>query len=184
MVHLLLVRLLLISSAIVYIYFNTIGYTLGRVILASQDFSQRIYSYDDLDFVRASKQIFDYSYSLGKSLSDEKIVRLASRGQQSNAINVVLTSADVAVDGFCTSRCGTHGSSYSASKKSKFAYIWVGNSEIQCPGKCASPFLQPIYGLEDAPLVAPNNGVRVDEIFQVINLASVLAQNLVRNIRL
>ncbi|KAI3900868.1 hypothetical protein MKW92_009675 [Papaver armeniacum] len=91
----------------------------------------------------------------------------------SNAINVVLTSADVTVDGFCSSRCGTHGSSYSASKKSKFAYIWVGNSEIQCPGQCAWPFHQPIYGPQGSPLVAPNNDVGIDGM--VINLASLLA---------
>ncbi|GMP80311.1 hypothetical protein CsSME_00035455 [Camellia sinensis var. sinensis] len=28
-----------------------------------------------------------------------------------NAVNVVLTASDVTVDGFCSSRCGTHGSS-------------------------------------------------------------------------
>ncbi|KAI3868973.1 hypothetical protein MKW92_013199 [Papaver armeniacum] len=122
---------------------------------------------------KIEKQILDEKYSQGKSLSNKKIVRLASRGEQSNAINVVLTSADVTVDGFCSSRCGTHGSSYSASKKSKFAYIWVGNSEIQCPGQCAWPFHQPIYGPQGSPLVAPNNDVGVDGM--VINLASLLA---------
>ncbi|KAI3859019.1 hypothetical protein MKX03_011108 [Papaver bracteatum] len=119
------------------------------------------------------RQIFDEKYSLGKSLSNKKIVRLASRGEQRNAINVVLTSADVVVDGFCSSRCGTHGSSLSASKKSKFAYIWVGNSETQCAGQCAWPFHQPIYGPQGSPLVAPNNDVGVDGM--IINLASLLA---------
>ncbi|KAI3900867.1 hypothetical protein MKW92_009674 [Papaver armeniacum] len=123
--------------------------------------------------LKLGRQILDEKYSLGKSLSNKKIVRLASRGEQSNAINVVLTSADVTVDGFCSSRCGTHGSSDSTSKKSKFAYIWVGNSEIQCPGQCAWPFHQPIYGPQGSPLVAPNNDVGIDGM--VINLASLLA---------
>ncbi|RZC64462.1 hypothetical protein C5167_008156 [Papaver somniferum] len=123
--------------------------------------------------LKSGRQILDEKYSLGKSLSNKKIVRLASRGEQGNAINVVLTSADVTVDGFCSSRCGTHGSSYSSSKKSKFAYIWVGNSEIQCPGQCAWPFHQPIYGPQGSPLVAPNNDVGIDGM--VINLASLLA---------
>ncbi|KAL5558949.1 hypothetical protein UlMin_035160 [Ulmus minor] len=122
-------------------------------------------------------QILDESYSLGKSLTTDQIVTLASKGNQKNAINVVLTSSDVLVDGFCSSRCGTHGSSSSSSlrgsKTSKFAYIWIGNSETQCPGQCAWPFHQPIYGPQSPPLVAPNNDVGLDGI--VINLASLLA---------
>ncbi|XP_059460644.1 protein PHOSPHATE-INDUCED 1-like [Corylus avellana] len=121
-------------------------------------------------------QIVDETYSLGKSLSNQQIVALASKGGQKNAINVVLTSADVAVEGFCMSKCGTHGSSKGASvdgKSYKFAYIWVGNSETQCPGQCAWPFHQPIYGPQSPPLVAPNNDVGLDGM--VINLASLLA---------
>ncbi|KAI3989701.1 hypothetical protein MKX01_009193 [Papaver californicum] len=123
--------------------------------------------------LKLGRQIFDEKYSLGKSLSNKKIVRLASRGTRSNAINVVLTSSDVTVDGFCSSRCGTHGSSFSSSKKSKYTYIWVGNSETQCPGHCAWPFHQPIYGPKDSPLVAPNNDIGLDGM--VVNLASLLA---------
>jgi hypothetical protein len=122
-------------------------------------------------------QILDESYSLGKSLSSKQIVQLASKGGQKGAINAVLTSSDVAVEGFCSSKCGTHGSSLSAKKingkRSKFAYIWVGNSETQCPGQCAWPFHQPIYGPQNPPLVAPNNDVGLDGM--VINLASLLA---------
>ncbi|RZC06760.1 protein EXORDIUM-like [Glycine soja] len=126
-------------------------------------------------------QILDEGFSLGKSLTSKNLVELASKGGQRNAINVVLTSADVAVEGFCMSRCGTHGSSSSAShvkknnngKNYKFAYIWVGNSETQCPGQCAWPFHQPIYGPQSPPLVAPNNDVGLDGM--VINLASLLA---------
>ncbi|WVZ20283.1 hypothetical protein V8G54_007605 [Vigna mungo] len=113
-------------------------------------------------------QILDQSYSLGKSLTTKHLVQLASKGGQRNAINVVFTSADVAVEGFCMSRCGTHGA-----KNYKFAYIWVGNSETQCPGQCAWPFHQPIYGPQNPPLIAPNNDVGVDGM--VINFASLLA---------
>ncbi|KAA8528296.1 hypothetical protein F0562_035651 [Nyssa sinensis] len=122
------------------------------------------------------KQILDETYSLGKMLTQKRIIQLASKGEQINAINVVLTSSDVTVDGFCSSRCGTHGSSKSAlvkGKNYKFAYIWVGNSETQCPGYCAWPFHQPIYGPQSPPLVAPNNDVGLDGM--VINLASLLA---------
>ncbi|CAJ2644408.1 hypothetical protein L195_g008952 [Trifolium pratense] len=111
----------------------------------------------------------DENYSLGKSLTNDQIIKLASKGSQRNAINVVLTSADVAVDGFCSSRCGTHGSS----ANHKFAYVWVGNSETQCPGQCAWPFHQPIYGPQSPPLVAPNNDVGLDGM--VISVASLLA---------
>ncbi|KAK2998253.1 hypothetical protein RJ639_007618 [Escallonia herrerae] len=126
-----------------------------------------------------TNQILDKSYSLGKSLTSQQIKLLASKGDQKNAINVVLTASDVAVDGFCSSRCGTHGSAPSSQigrvkgKVPKFAYIWVGNSETQCPGQCAWPFHQPIYGPQSPPLVAPNNDVGLDGM--VINLASLLA---------
>ncbi|KAM7252800.1 hypothetical protein ACFE04_025418 [Oxalis oulophora] len=118
-------------------------------------------------------QIMDENYSLGKSLTSKQLVKLASKGAQNNAINVVLTASDVAVEGFCSSRCGTHGSASGSIKRSKFAYIWVGNSETQCPGQCAWPFHQPIYGPQSAPLVAPNNDVGLDGM--VINFASLLA---------
>ncbi|KAL2468121.1 Protein EXORDIUM [Forsythia ovata] len=124
-------------------------------------------------------QISDENCSLGKSLTMQQVQHLASKGDQMNAINVVLTSNDVAVEGFCSSRCGTHGSVVSKTtllkgkNYSKFAYIWVGNSETQCPGQCAWPFHQPIYGPQSPPLVAPNNDVGLDGM--VINLASLLA---------
>ncbi|XP_076938882.1 protein PHOSPHATE-INDUCED 1-like [Bidens hawaiensis] len=126
------------------------------------------------------KQVSDPECSLGKSLSEKHLRLLAAKGQQINAANVVLTANDVLVDGFCSSRCGTHGSVSSNSKTAhvkgknyKFAYIWVGNSETQCPGQCAWPFHQPVYGPQGAPLIAPNNDVGVDGM--VINLASLLA---------
>lgn len=122
------------------------------------------------------KQILDENYSLGRSLTRKQILDLASKGEQRNAINVVLTAADVVVDGFCQNTCGSHGSSKGAAVKGKnyrFAYIWVGNSEVQCPGYCAWPFHQPTYGPQSPPLVAPNNDVGMDGM--VINLGSLLA---------
>ncbi|KAJ4959400.1 hypothetical protein NE237_026511 [Protea cynaroides] len=120
--------------------------------------------------LQTGKQILDENYSLGKSLTRNQIVQLAAGGDHENTINVVLTAADVTVENFCINSCGTHGSQ---GKKSKFAYIWVGNSETQCPGQCAWPFHQPIYGPQNPPLIAPNNDVGMDGM--VINLASLLA---------
>ncbi|KAL0387132.1 UNVERIFIED_CONTAM: protein EXORDIUM-like 2 [Sesamum radiatum] len=68
------------------------------------------------------------------------------------------------------SRCGSHGSTRGPAR---FAYAWVGNSETQCPGYCAWPFHQPLYGPQTPPLVPPNGDVGVDGM--VINLATVLA---------
>ncbi|KAF5201726.1 Exordium-like protein [Thalictrum thalictroides] len=119
------------------------------------------------------KQILDENYSLGKSLKISQIISLASKTGVKNSINVVLTAKDVFVDGFCRNKCGTHGSAMGISKRSKFAYAWVGNSVSQCPGQCAWPFHQPIYGPQTPPLVAPNGDVGVDGM--VINLATVLA---------
>ncbi|KAI3689231.1 hypothetical protein L2E82_47184 [Cichorium intybus] len=129
--------------------------------------------------LRLGKQLSDPTYSLGKSLTDKHIVELASNGGSRNAVNIVLTAGDVAVTGFCSGRCGTHGSALSSKnahgngKRYRFAYIWVGNSETRCPGQCAWPFHQPIYGPQGAPLIAPNNDVGLDGM--VINLASLLA---------
>ncbi|KAK9983311.1 hypothetical protein SO802_032836 [Lithocarpus litseifolius] len=116
------------------------------------------------------------SISFGKSLSNQQKEQLASKGAQANAINVVLTSDDLVVEGFCMSKCGTHGSLTGASvqgKSNKYTYIWVGNSETPCPGQCAWPFYQPIYGPQSPPLVAPNNDVGLDGM--VMNRASLLA---------
>ncbi|PWA59087.1 EXORDIUM like 6 [Artemisia annua] len=129
---------------------------------------------------KLGKQVSDPKYSLGKSLTETHLAKLASKGASPNAVNIVLTANDVAITGFCSGRCGTHRSAVAKSvtakgkvNKNKFVYIWVGNSETQCPGHCAWPFHQPIYGPQGPPLVAPNNDVGLDGM--VINLASLLA---------
>ncbi|XP_061365464.1 protein EXORDIUM-like 2 [Gastrolobium bilobum] len=119
------------------------------------------------------KQILHQAYSLGKDLKGTHLLALASSFNDLSAIHVILTAKDVAVDGFCTSRCGTHGSIRPANGKARVAYVWVGNSETQCPGMCAWPFHQPIYGPQTPPLVAPNGDVGVDGM--IINLATLLA---------
>ncbi|KAG6515069.1 protein PHOSPHATE-INDUCED 1 homolog [Zingiber officinale] len=115
------------------------------------------------------RQIFDESYSLGKSLNDAHLAALAARGG-GGALSVVLTAGDVAVERFCMSRCGSH---LAAAGRGRSVYIWVGNAAAQCPGQCAWPFHQPTYGPQTPPLVAPNGDVGVDGM--VINLASMLA---------
>ncbi|GLT93783.1 hypothetical protein SLE2022_115570 [Rubroshorea leprosula] len=122
--------------------------------------------------VVVGKQVLDEKYSLGKSIKTQQIKALASKGGNgANAISFLLTSAEVVVDGFCMSRCGTHGSG--GVKGSKFLYAWVGDSVSQCPGQCAWPFHQPIYGPQTPPLVPPNGDLGVDGM--VINLATLLA---------
>ncbi|KAJ6289978.1 hypothetical protein OIU77_002370 [Salix suchowensis] len=117
-------------------------------------------------------QVLHEEYTLGKVLKSYHLIALASKALFAvNSINVVLTAKDVAVDGFCMSKCGTHGSSKSGSGRG--TYIWVGNSDLQCPGQCAWPFHQPIYGPQTPPLIAPNGDVGVDGM--VINLATLLA---------
>ena len=118
-------------------------------------------------------QVLHEKYSLGKVLNSRHLLALASKINQLNSINVVLTAKDVSVDGFCMSRCGTHSSTKPVNGKPRTAYVWVGNSETQCPGQCAWPFHQPIYGPQTPPLVAPNGDVGVDGM--IINLATLLA---------
>ncbi|KAL5982240.1 Protein PHOSPHATE-INDUCED 1 [Asimina triloba] len=123
------------------------------------------------------KDVLDENYSLGKSLKSINLVQLAWKGKTSNAINIVLTAPDVTVEGFCSGRCGTHGSAPKGAKVKKdgvhFAYVWVGNSESQCAGVCAWPFAKPLQGPPTPPLVSPNSDVGLDGM--IINLASLLA---------
>lgn len=117
-----------------------------------------------------SNQFSDKNCSLGKFLKKSQISELAHRvNSKPGGLTLVLTSRDVAVEGFCVSNCGFHGSD----RKLKSVFIWVGNSVDQCPGQCAWPFHQPIYGPQTEPLGAPNGDVGVDGM--VVNIASLLA---------
>ena len=107
---------------------------------------------------------------MGKTLKRADISKIAAKaGGKKGGIALVLTADDVAVEGFCMSSCGSHGSN----AKTGSAYIWVGNSATQCPGQCAWPFHQPLYGPQSPALVAPNGDVGIDGM--VINLAGMLA---------
>ncbi|KAI4342067.1 hypothetical protein MLD38_026726 [Melastoma candidum] len=117
-----------------------------------------------------SAQLLRPNYPLGKSLKNYHLRALASKPapRSSASITIVLTSEDVFVEGFC-SRCGSHWSSGHRGP----TFIWVGNSATQCPGQCAWPFHQPIYGPQVTPLVPPNGDVGVDGM--IINIATLLA---------
>jgi hypothetical protein len=115
--------------------------------------------------VLLDQQASDESYTLGKSLTISQVEELSARiGGKKGGITLVLTDADVAVDGFCRSRCGRHGPSPSGDS----TYIWVGNAATQCPGQCAWPLAQPQYGPQGAPLEAPNGDVGVDGMVMVL----------------
>ncbi|XWS23912.1 hypothetical protein CRYUN_Cryun28dG0056500 [Craigia yunnanensis] len=116
-------------------------------------------------------QVTDRNCSLGKILKKYQISKLARRvHSKPGGLTLVHTAKDVAVEGFRTSNCGFH----SSNAKEKSVFIWVGNSVTQCPGQCAWPFHQPIYGPQNAPLGAPNGDVGVDGL--IINIASLLAR--------
>ncbi|TVU28599.1 hypothetical protein EJB05_20121, partial [Eragrostis curvula] len=120
--------------------------------------------------VLLANQVSDDKCSMGKSLTLAQVSALAARAKpMKGGVALVLTAQDVTVEGFCQSRCALHGSDAKAST----TYIWVGNSATQCPGQCAWPFHQPMYGPQGPPLVAPNGDVGLDGI--VMNLASMFA---------
>ncbi|KAF3788986.1 EXORDIUM protein [Nymphaea thermarum] len=70
-------------------------------------------------------------------------------------VNSMLTSKDVAVEGFCISSCSLHDSALLLTNGAKLAHVWVANSENQYPGQCAWPFHHPLYGLQTRLLVVP-----------------------------
>uniref|UniRef100_A0A0D9VL92 Phi-1-like phosphate-induced protein n=1 Tax=Leersia perrieri TaxID=77586 RepID=A0A0D9VL92_9ORYZ len=120
--------------------------------------------------VRLAGQLSDDRCSLGKSLKLSQLPAMAARAKpKKGGITLVLTAQDVAVEGFCMSRCGTHASN----PKSRTAYVWVGNSATQCPGQCAWPFHQPVYGPQTPALVPPSGDVGMDGM--VMNIASMVA---------
>jgi hypothetical protein len=101
------------------------------------------------------------SYSQGRSLSNINIFSIVSKAintaalpQDTNGIYLVLTSADVTEQVFCTLDCGWH--TYSWISNVAYVYGWVGNAEQQCPGSC-------IYW---SPL--PNNNPGADGMVNVI----------------
>ncbi|XP_062200610.1 protein PHOSPHATE-INDUCED 1 homolog [Phragmites australis] len=128
--------------------------------------------------VLLASQVSDEACSLGKYLSRAQVEHLAARlGVAPGGVAVVLTAADVAVEGFCSSACGAHG----ASAPGAAGHVWVGNAAVQCPGRCAWPFHTAegfAYGPgqrrgRDETLRAPNGDFSVDGM--VINLAELLA---------
>ncbi|VAI49657.1 unnamed protein product [Triticum turgidum subsp. durum] len=120
--------------------------------------------------VALAGQVSDERCSLGKSLALPQLAALAARAKpRKGGIALVLTAEDVAVEGFCRSRCGLHGSDAAA----RTAYVWVGNSASQCPGQCAWPFHKPAYGPQAPALVAPSGDVGMDGM--VMNVASMVA---------
>ncbi|CAL4933098.1 unnamed protein product [Urochloa decumbens] len=126
-----------------------------------------------------ASQAHDAACSLGKTLSRLQVERLAARlGVAPGGVAVVLTAADVAVEGQCSSACAAHG----ASSPGAGAHVWVGNAAAQCPGRCAWPFHPAEVGARHhAPgrsgggetLGAPNGDVGVDGM--LVNLAAMLA---------
>ncbi|CAM0944063.1 unnamed protein product [Alopecurus aequalis] len=115
--------------------------------------------------VLLGEQLTDEDCSHGRSLTLDQIEQLAARvAVGKGGIALVLTDEDVVVEGFCSSRCGRHGSS----SDGESTHVWVGNSVKQCPGQCAWPFAQPQYGPQGAPLVAPNGDVGMDGMVMVL----------------
>ncbi|KAG8092716.1 hypothetical protein GUJ93_ZPchr0012g19771 [Zizania palustris] len=126
---------------------------------------------DKIARVVLSGQVSDEGCSIGKSLKLSQLPALAAKARPAKGgVALVLTAQDVAVEGFCMSRCGTHGS---VPRGDGAAYAWVGNSATQCPGQCAWPFHQPVYGPQAPPLVPPSGDVGMDGM--VINVASMVA---------
>ncbi|XP_068642986.1 protein PHOSPHATE-INDUCED 1-like [Aristolochia californica] len=119
--------------------------------------------------ITLSGQFSDEIYSLGKTLKRAQISELAGKASHTAKVTLVLTDATVTVEGFCMNNCGFHG----VDSEKKSALVWVGNSETQCPGYCAWPFHQPLYGPQSPPLLSPNNDVGVDGM--IINIAGLLA---------
>ncbi|RLN12195.1 protein EXORDIUM-like 1 [Panicum miliaceum] len=120
-------------------------------------------------------QVSDEGCSLGKSLKMSQLSALAAAARPAKAggIALVLTAQDVAVEGFCASRCGHHGSYGGGAGSPRAAYAWVGNPAAQCPGQCAWPFHQPAYGPQAPPLVPPSGDAGMDGA--VISVASMVA---------
>ncbi|KAJ7526552.1 hypothetical protein O6H91_16G011800 [Diphasiastrum complanatum] len=144
--------------------------TKGYVDLYGASVSQRI---------ELSGVTTDAHYTRGKILKEDDISSLVISSlkifpKDSKAIYLILTAADVSVEGFCQNTCGEHFYTYPSSHSAwqMLPYAWVGNSETQCPGFCAWPYAKTEFGPNTEPLLAPN-GVGVDGM--IITIAKVLA---------
>ncbi|KAI5060690.1 hypothetical protein GOP47_0025110 [Adiantum capillus-veneris] len=118
------------------------------------------------------------NYSLGKLLSHSDIALLAKRsaGAASHdplSLHIIITAADVGVEGFCMHACGQHAHMETEGELGRVAYAWVGNARDQCPGYCSWPFARAEYGPDMEPLEAPNSA-SADGM--IINLAKVLVE--------
>ncbi|XP_024381900.1 protein PHOSPHATE-INDUCED 1 [Physcomitrium patens] len=124
----------------------------------------------------------DAAYSLGKSLMQSDVEKLvvSSLGKgvalDPAGVYVVLTSADVNVQGFCSSQCGTHLYTFpsAATQTHVLPYAWIGNAEKLCAGHCAWPYAKPVKGAgpDVPPLKPPSGDVGLDGM--IINMASLL----------
>lgn len=132
--------------------------------------------------VTLAGEVHDAAYSLGKNLKRNDIQSLvlksfhgSSLRNSYHALYMVLTAADVYVDGFCMNSCGFHDYTFpSASSLYRMVpFAWVGNSATQCPGQCAWPFAVPEFGPPNPPLLSPNGDVGMDGM--IINVATILA---------
>lgn len=124
----------------------------------------------------------DSAYSLGKALKQSDVEKLvvSSLGKgvvlDPAGVYVVLTAADVNVQGFCSSECGTHLYTFpsAATQTHVLPYAWIGNAATLCAGYCAWPYAKPLKGTgpDVPPLKPPSGDVGVDGM--IINMASLL----------
>jgi hypothetical protein len=123
----------------------------------------------------------DAAYSLKKNLKQTDIESLVTASLKGGlpldptGLYIVLTAADVVVQGFCANECGTHmfTSPSHETQNRALPFAWVGNAAKQCAGYCAWPFAKPAPGTgpDVPPLKAPNE-VGADGM--IINIASML----------
>ncbi|KAH7439166.1 hypothetical protein KP509_04G048300, partial [Ceratopteris richardii] len=132
--------------------------------------------------VRLAGEAVDEGAARGKKLTvmdlEAMVVEHVQKGTfpgSAMALYLVLTAADVYVDGFCMNSCGFHAYTFPSELASDkmLPYGWVGNSADQCPGQCAWPFAAANFGPKTPPLRPPNGDVGVDGM--IINLATIVA---------
>ncbi|EFJ38260.1 hypothetical protein SELMODRAFT_75490 [Selaginella moellendorffii] len=133
--------------------------------------------------IKVVKEIQD-DYSMGKKLdrngTQELILRNVFSGRfpmDTDSFYLVLTAKDVAEHGFCQQSCGYHrhtNETLEPAKDPTMPYGWVGDSTVQCSGRCAWPFAHPrdFFGPDKEPLLPPNGDVGMDGL--LINVATVL----------